>query len=103
MPTGSARELKSPQRRILQGKGFGSSPVGRAGTPKDTFMDLHRSPTEIVVIFDADRNAYEAALSEGWPVARKRTRTARRPSIEPFSAFLLRAKRPRVALERIAA
>lgn len=67
-------------------------------------MDLHRLPTEIVVIFDADRNAYEAALSEGWPVARERTRATRRPTIvEPFSAFLLRAARPRATLQGTAA
>jgi hypothetical protein len=67
-------------------------------------MDLHRPPTDLVVIFDAERNAYEAAVSEGWPVARKRTRATRRPTIvEPFSAFLLRAPRPRVTLGRAAA
>jgi hypothetical protein len=56
------------------------------------------------VIFDADLSAYDAALSEGWPVHRKRTeKKMDAPTLEPFSAFLLRTPEWRTRQHRIAA
>jgi hypothetical protein len=55
---------------------------------------LRHDPPTPAVIFDADLNAYDAALSEGWPIPRERaTAKSHSPTVEPFSAFLRRAAR----------
>jgi hypothetical protein len=64
----------------------------------------HSAPPALAVIFDADLNAYDAALSEGWPVPQERARTkAHAPTVEPSSAFLLRTLPRHAQQERIAA
>jgi hypothetical protein len=60
---------------------------------------LHQALPALAVIFDADLNAYEAALSEGWPVhwegVRRKTHA---PTVEPSSAFQQRTLLRRDAL-----
>jgi hypothetical protein len=64
----------------------------------DRNMDTSIAPLSLTVIFDSELNAYDAALSEGWPLPRQRmTLRCDPPAVEPFSAFLLSARGIRAA------
>jgi hypothetical protein len=70
------------------------------GTP----MISRGTPLTIAIIYDAELNAYEAALSEGWPVNRERVKAhIHSPTVEPFSQFLKRTPRWTALLQRVAA
>jgi len=67
-------------------------------------MDLRTPDLALNLIFDAEFNAFNAAVSEGWPLPRHRTLKARLdPRDEPASAFLIPDAGRRTGCERIAA
>jgi hypothetical protein len=77
--------------------------------PEDIVMPLPSAPhlvrasSDLFVVFDADLNAFDAALSEGWHLPEETRRSRERPQLEPCSAYRHRGSRLDAVPEGIAA